>query len=322
VGVLIIVPAIFFCLATLLANPSYKKGNFGRIACRGTVPKPKSPEGFQFMRGTAMRKMAFGGIFIVLAIFLLGAMTHTPVRAGTPGDQKWAFSPGFAIVGSPAIGADGTIYVGADNGFLYAVTAGSQKWLYNANIIGSSPAVGPDGTIYVGSWDGKLYAVNPDGSQKWAFSKPFSSSIESSPAIGADGTIYVGLGVTELNAINPDGSFKWAFATGNLIQSSPAVGADGTIYVGSRDYKLYAINPNNSLKWAFTTGDYINYSSPAVGPDGTVYVGSHDSYLYAIYGDSPGLAQSSWPMFHHDVRHTGTISKIANSVLSLLLLLE
>ena len=36
-------------------------------------------------------------------------------------------------------------------------------------MIHSSPAIGADGTIYVGSDDGKLYAINPDGTQKWAF---------------------------------------------------------------------------------------------------------------------------------------------------------
>jgi outer membrane protein assembly factor BamB len=31
------------------------------------------------------------------------------------------------------------------------------------------PAIGADGTIYVGSWDYNLYAVKPDGSEKWKF---------------------------------------------------------------------------------------------------------------------------------------------------------
>ena len=31
----------------------------------------------------------------------------------------------------------------------------------------SSPAIDADGTIYVGSWDTNLYAVNADGSLKW-----------------------------------------------------------------------------------------------------------------------------------------------------------
>ena len=35
--------------------------------------------------------------------------------------------------------------------------------------INSSPAIGADGTIYVGSMDNYLYAINPDGTQQWAF---------------------------------------------------------------------------------------------------------------------------------------------------------
>ena len=46
-------------------------------------------------------------------------------------------------------------------------------------------------------------------------------------------------------------------------------------------------------------------SSPAIGADGTIYVGSNDYYLYAINGNSGGLASTPWPMFHHDVRHSG-----------------
>ena len=33
----------------------------------------------------------------------------------------------------------------------------------------SSPAIGSDGTVYVGSYDGYLYAIKPDGTLKWKF---------------------------------------------------------------------------------------------------------------------------------------------------------
>jgi hypothetical protein len=64
------------------------------------------------------------------------------------------------------------------------------------------------------------------------------------------------------------------------------------------------VNPNGSKKWEFAAGNWI-ISSPAIGPDGTVYVGSFDGRLYAVHSTSAGLAASSWPMFRHDVRHTG-----------------
>jgi len=110
-----------------------------------------------------------------------------------------------------------------------------------------------------------------------------------------------------LYAINPDGTLKWKFGTGGDILSSPAIGKDGTIYVGSYDNYLYAINPDGSLKWKFETGNGV-YSSPAIGKDGTIYVGSYDNYLYAIGSTSMGVADTPWPMFHHDVKHTGKVS--------------
>lgn len=97
---------------------------------------------------------------------------------------------------------------------------------------------------------------------------------------------------------------KWHFPTGYNVYSSPSIGPDGTIYVGSGNGKLYAINPDGTLRWSFATGDRV-FSSPAIGPDGTVYFGSWDGRFYAVSCSSHGLADSPWPMFHHDLQHTG-----------------
>ena len=132
------------------------------------------------------------------------------------------------------------------------------------------------------------------------------NGIVSSPAIAADGTVYVGSDDYKLYAINPNGTLKWSYTTGGAIVSSPTIAADGTIYVGSWDSKLYAINPNGTLKWSYVTGNGID-SSPAIGADGTIYVGSEDHKLYAINSSSRGLAPSSWPMFRHDLKHTGYV---------------
>ena len=77
--------------------------------------------------------------------------------------------------------------------------------------------------------------------------------------------------------------------------------------MGSYNRKLWTINPDGTEKWVFTAGGDVE-SSPAIGSDGTVYVGSMDGKLYAIYGDSGKLASSPWPMFHHDLKHTGDVS--------------
>ena len=118
----------------------------------------------------------------------------------------------------------------------------------------SSPAIGQDGTIYVGSGDGSLYAIQPSPpnyQKKWSF--PTGGNIDSSPAIGPDGTIYVGSWDGGLYAVTPDGQMKWRFPTKDRIVASPAIATDGTIYVGSKDGYLYALTPGGNPKWAFAT---------------------------------------------------------------------
>jgi len=206
------------------------------------------------------------------------------------GSLKWSYATGDTIWSSPAIGGDGTIYVGSADNKLYAFkdsgSKGTLRWSYaTGDSIFSSPAIGPDGTIYVGSYDGSLYAIKDSGAKgtrKWYYAT--EDSISSSPAIGSDGTVYVGSLDQKLYAIKPNGALKWSYATGDSIYSSPAIGVDGTIYVGSNDGKLYAIKDSGAqgtLKWSYTTGDSIS-SSPAIGSDGTIYVGSGDNKLYAI----------------------------------------
>ena len=89
---------------------------------------------------------------------------------------------------------------------------GTQKWAVETeNRVESSPAIGSDGTIYVGSWDSNIYAINSDGNPKWKFETTRYSWVNCSPAIGSDGTIYVGSWDRNFYAINPDGTLKWVF---------------------------------------------------------------------------------------------------------------
>ena len=82
----------------------------------------------------------------------------------------------------------------------------------------SSPAIGSDGTVYVGSWDNKLYAINgKSGGKLWEFetgmrmwNPPPPSALmarfTSGRAGGAvnDGTVYVGSYDNKLYAIKTD----------------------------------------------------------------------------------------------------------------------
>ncbi len=218
----------------------------------------------------------FAGLFLLF--FFVPGIDGALAADGT---LKWKFDTGGKVTTSPAIGADGTIYVNSA-GNLYALNPdGTQKWVYERGAsYDSSPAIGADGTIYVGLQDEKVFnpnlcAVNPDGSKKWDLSFP-SDSI-GSPAIGADGTIYVTVGEEgALQAVNPDGSKQeWFFY---CSEPSPALASDGTIYIPG-ETGLYALNPGGTQKWVNDT--ITTKSAPAIGADGTIYVMS-PLYLYAI----------------------------------------
>lgn len=182
---------------------------------------------------------------------------------------------GAAVETSPALGADGTVYFGADNGKLYAATADLVKrWEFAANdVIDSSPVIGPDGTIYFGSWDKHIYAVNPNGSLKWRHLT--GDLVTGSAAIGPDGTIYIGSHDLRLYALAPDGTRKWEFPSNGAIWSTPVVGADGTVYFSSHDTNFYALDPNatdeNRVKWKSPL-NATTLSSAAVRGDGVVIV--------------------------------------------------
>ncbi len=201
------------------------------------------------------------------------------------GTLKWKFQTGNDVFSSPAIGSDGTIYVGSNDNYLYAINPdGTLKFRQPmGGAVRSSPAIGSDGTIYVGSDDNYLYAIDPNVGIKWQYKT--GDKVLSSPAIDENGTIYVSSEDNYLYAINPDGTLKWKYWTGDLVDSSPAVGSDGTIYVSTLIYGyLYAINPDGTRKWEYDIWSPV-ISSPAIARDGTIYVGTEDYELYAINPD-------------------------------------
>ncbi len=216
---------------------------------------------------------------------------------GAQGTFRWSYVTGQHFYSSPAIGADGTIYVGSDDKKLHALRDDGDtyavKWTFpTGGYISSSPTIAPDGTIYVGSLNGRLYALRDDGSAATLlWSVLTGGSIYSSPALAADGTIYVGSMDGHLYALHPDGSLKWRANLGQPISySSPAI--DGTtIYLGTAGNCLVAVEDQGNagaIQWTYQTGDKV-FSSPAIGADGTVYVGSDDNYLHAVSADGTPL---------------------------------
>jgi outer membrane protein assembly factor BamB len=233
----------------------------------------------------------------IFGVILLGAITSR-VYSATPA-TNWTVELGMAPYSSPALGPDGSIYIGTggegtvpQSRRLYSVSPqGTTNWIFTTGgPVRASPTIGNDGTIYVGSADGRLYSVSASGGTNWAVK--LGGQVLSSPALGVDGTIYVGTISNFFNALyslTPGGNTNWIFSlgavpftfVGSAQFSSPSIGPDGTIYVGSMDSHVYSISPEGRTNWMFAMTN-VTYSSAAIANDGTIYIGSDDGNLYAL----------------------------------------
>jgi len=108
-------------------------------------------------------------------------------------DTGWGTSNCQAIDNNGVIyvGTD-NLYAIYPNGTLkWEFDLGSNRYIGK-----SSPAISADGTIYIGTWigdgnGGEIIAVNSDGIEQWR--KTIADFVvNSSPSIGEDGTVYIG----------------------------------------------------------------------------------------------------------------------------------
>ncbi|MCZ7392523.1 MAG: PQQ-binding-like beta-propeller repeat protein [Candidatus Methanoperedens sp.] len=132
----------------------------------------------------------------------------------TSGKEKWRYDSGIAdVVSSPLI-ANGTVFIGSNDGDIYALTMnGVLKWKYSTgNNVESSPSI-KDGTIFVGSRDSNLYAIDAQtGALKWQFMA--GGYVDSSPAISND-VVYFGARSNMIYALDADtGRVLWRNTTG------------------------------------------------------------------------------------------------------------
>ncbi|MGH2670662.1 MAG: PQQ-binding-like beta-propeller repeat protein, partial [bacterium] len=156
--------------------------------------------------------------------------------------------------GPPAVGTDGTIWVGADG--LYGLSRDGQLRVSvaTAHVFGG-PAVAPGGRVYFGAQDDRLRAVEPDGRLVWEFRA--GDDIDSTPAVLPDGGVVFGSDDDRVYALHPDGTQRFALQTRGDVRAAPAIAADGTIYAASFDGRLYAVAPDGTLKFAFRAGGRI-----------------------------------------------------------------
>jgi outer membrane protein assembly factor BamB/tRNA A-37 threonylcarbamoyl transferase component Bud32 len=235
----------------------------------GAPPAPADP-------ARLSRRRLLLGAGAVAAVAVTGGAVWGGLRlAGVIGGAgPWVFETGDKVYSSPLV-ADGVVYIGSNDGNLYALDAGngSEIWRYpTGSSITSSPTIAA-GLVYVGGNDQRLHAVAADtGQVRWTAEA--GGVVHSSPTVDG-GTVYVGSRSAHLLAFAADtGQPRWQFPAGDWFNSSPAV-AGGVVFVGCRDKNIYAVDAATGVeRWHVTATSTVD-SSPAVVGD-RVYIGADD----------------------------------------------
>lgn len=68
---------------------------------------------------------------------------------------------------------------------------------------GAGPVTGADGTVYIGNEQGTLFAFHADGSPAWHRDLPTGQAIKASPVVAADGSIFV-VSVARVGSLTTD----------------------------------------------------------------------------------------------------------------------
>ena len=181
-------------------------------------------------------------------------------------------SPVIASDGTILVGSKDTAVYALDP------TDGSEVWVDSpiATSISSSPALGADGSVYVSIFD--LYAYESDGTPKWAAEVGDGAPNDASPSVGSTGRIYgCFLNPDKCHAVTDGtttGTSDWN-ATLTAGPTTPAIRTDGTILLATgsaqNDGRLLALNPDGSELWHLNS-PLDPLDTPIVDAGGRAYV--------------------------------------------------
>lgn len=209
-------------------------------------------------------------------IFIAG-MNNNVVALNDLLQVQWTFTPAEAgaFYSSPCVVNDSFVYIGNDNGKVYAINSvdGSQKWSFTTGAQVRSSPVQIGGNVLVGSDDRNFYSVDSaTGLLRWKVQT--GDAIQSSPVV-FNQNVYFGSYDSKFYCVDIiDGQVKWDVPTQALIKSSP-VAFNGDIYFGGFDKLMYRLDATTGAQRVFPYN--INgqmATSPVIDAISTVYVPS------------------------------------------------
>lgn len=262
-----------------LVSPWAMRGCDAANRGRGTSPAIIDPvELWSFpVTGVSSVSSASPAIAANGTLYLHIGYSNKLIAVNPEGTLRWEFAgdptDGGSQQSSPAVGADGTIYMGSGSHLAAVDPSGHLRWLLpTSGAVMGSPVVAPDGSIDFGDEGGHLYSASPDGVMRWSLTLHESIYMHLDPVVAPDGTVYAGIGDTLFAVV--EGSVKWTanFNSGTCCGGrSISIADDGTILAVGRN-GVFAFRPDGSPKWVFEVpapDDEGLWSAASIAPDGT-----------------------------------------------------
>jgi outer membrane protein assembly factor BamB len=195
----------------------------------------------------------------------------------------WKFKTGGPVVSSATV-AGGRVYIGSDDGHVYALRLkdGEKLWSFEAKAVVEATPLVEGGAVVVGSADGYLYSLDATtGGLRWKYKTEdkILGAANAAPAPGGKGTwIVVGSYDNRVHCVNAaTGKRVWTYETDNYVNGSPAI-IDGKVLVGGCDGILHVIRLSNGKKIrTIPIGDYIAGSAAVDGR--YAYLGHYGSQV-------------------------------------------
>lgn len=210
----------------------------------------------------------------------VAALAHA-VRGAPQMRLDWRFETGGPIHGGAATDSDGQVYIGSEDGYLYALSSsGGLRWKQPlGGPIFSAPVVDPSGQVIVGSDAGSLHGYSAAGTLRFVFDA--GAPVDRGVVLdGPRQRVLFAAGV-RLFAVSLDGRELFHTTVSEKIFSTPAVGPDGTVYFGSQNNLLYAVDGTGSARWTFATEGDVD-SGPVLSEGGRIVFGSDDQHAYCV----------------------------------------
>ncbi len=198
----------------------------------------------------------------------------------------WKFKTGGAVISSAAIDG-GRVYVGSDDGNLYALdlASGDEIWRFSAeDSIESSPCV-LEGAVFVGSSDGLLYALEREtGEIRWKYETGgrILGGVNWARIQGEENArILVGSYDSNLHCVDSQaGTPIWVYKSNHYINGTPAVG-NGLAVFGGCDATIHLVSVHDGESTAqIDAGSYIAGSAVFAGK--RVYVGHYGEEFLCV----------------------------------------